>query len=1141
MTGCSSDELLVRLLDDQIDGDDYDSIVAHIETCQRCQQRLESFTKEQAESSGLPSRLGDSMNRRLESADPTSESAFAGSGSVTLPLSYPDSAAARTIRRSEADFPDLPEYEILAELGHGGMGIVYKARHRSLNRLVALKMIRAGSMAKPEDLARFRVEAEAVAKLRHPNIIQIYDIGEHDGLPFVALELLEGGSLGDVLGGTPQMGERSAATVATLARAVHAAHEAGIIHRDLKPSNVLFASKDTPKVTDFGLAKRLEESGQTETGQVLGSPSYIPPEQARGQSKDVGPPADVYALGAILYETLTGRPPFKGTTPVDTVMQVLHDEPLPPSRLSPQVPRDLETICLKCLAKEPHRRYPTARALAEDLDRYLSNQPIRARRTPPWELGLKWARRRPTFSTLGAVGFLVAAIVVFTVWRSHAAHTAQLHKITQDAELSLTKAGVLLDVDSPVEDLSRLTESLSWWVTTLEREPELAEERSRAVKLLTQARGRRAEHDARNAFRDHYRDFQERADNALFSDSQFTGLGSVENVRLIRDLASKALEVFAVDGTAGDRWQLATLPASLTAQERENVLLGCYEMLLVYAEAVSQPLTDETKASQARAALEILERARDVCPRPSRAYHLRRADYLERSGDTTTAGLARAEADTIKAEDAFDHFLLGLAEYKRGFLKAAIHHFSEALFAQPGHFWAQCYLANCELNLRPPRADEARTRLTACLKSHPEAAWLYLLRGFASSVLGADSPSAAEKESHFQDAEADYRDALRRDPSGRFRYARLANRGLLRIHSGRLDEALADLEEAIALNPREMSAYVTMAQIRRQEHKFDEALELLGRAIALKPDTAGLYRLRARWNLDHPGPKTEARARARADLSAAISRDIPGSRDLAEDLVERARLSLLDKQDQPALDDCDAALGIMPENTDALRYRVSALLELNRFQDAISSCDACLRAGQKSPELVSLRGLGKARLNDFAGAIDDYTLALAAQPGSPTHRARRGWAYLKSGAPQLARRDFDEVIRLDTCSADGYCGRASALLDLGLYRDAVGDAEQALRRATRDARLSYSAARILAQAATAAQKQPRPRSQLEPADVTRYQERAVALLGDALEHTPPDRRDSFWRDYVRGDQALTAIRRLPGFARLAGQYGVSQP
>jgi tetratricopeptide (TPR) repeat protein len=482
-----------------------------------------------------------------------------------------------------------------------------------------------------------------------------------------------------------------------------------------------------------------------------------------------------------------------------------------------------------------------------------------------------------------------------------------------------------------------------------------------------------------------------------------------------------------------------------------------------------------------------------------------------------------------------------LAEYKRGFLKAAIQQFGEALFAQPSHFWARCYLANCELNLRPPHAEEAKLRLTACLKSHPEAPWLYLMRGFASCELGANSSSAAEKESQFQDAEADYRDALDRDPTGRFRYALLANRGLLRIHSGRLDEALADLEEAIRLKPREMSAYINMAQIRRQEHKFDQALELLGRAIALKPETAGLYRLRARWHLDCPRSKTEARAKARADFTAAISRDTPDSRELAEDLAERGRLFLLDKQDQQALDDCDAALRIMPENSEFQRYRVLALLELNRFKDAISSCDECLRAGQKSPELVSLRGLGKASLNDFAGAIDDYTLAVSAQPSSTTHHARRGWAYLKSGALQLARRDFDEVIRLDSSSADGYCGRAATWRELGRYREAVADAEQALRRANSDARISYSAARILAQAAVDAEKEPRPRGQLGPADAARYQERAIALLGDALERTPPDRRVSFWRDYVRGDQALAAIRRLPEFARLAGHYGAPQP
>jgi serine/threonine protein kinase len=211
------------------------------------------------------------------------------------------------------------------------MGVVFKARHRRLNRLVAVKMIRAGAQAGPEDLVRFRFEAEAVARLRHAHIVQIYDIGEVAGLPFVSLELLDGGTLADRLAGTPQPGRPAAELVVTLARAMHAAHRLGIVHRDLKPSNVLFDRDGTPKIADFGLAKRLEqEDGQTETGQIVGTPSYMAPEQARGQTREVGPAVDVYALGAILYEMLTGRPPFKAPTPLETARQVIEEEPVAP-------------------------------------------------------------------------------------------------------------------------------------------------------------------------------------------------------------------------------------------------------------------------------------------------------------------------------------------------------------------------------------------------------------------------------------------------------------------------------------------------------------------------------------------------------------------------------------------------------------------------------------------------------------------------------------------------------------------------------------------------------------------------------------------------------------------------------------------
>jgi WD40 repeat protein/serine/threonine protein kinase len=305
-------------------------------------------------------------------------------------------------------------YELLGELGRGGMGVVYKARHLRLNRIVALKMVLAGGHASPEDLARFLAEAEVVAQLAHPNIVQIFEAGQHQGLPFLSLEFCPGGSLHARLAGTPQPAREAARLLVQLARGVAYAHQQRLVHRDLKPHNVLLASDGTPKITDFGLAKRAAgAAGLTGTGAVLGTPSYMAPEQASGQSKAVGPAADVYALGAILYELLTGRPPFNAATALETLQQVISDEPVPPRRLIAQVPRDLETICLKSLNKEPPRRYAGAAELADDLGRFLADQPIRARRSTLAEQGRRWCRRNPTVAALGTavlVLLLVSAV-----------------------------------------------------------------------------------------------------------------------------------------------------------------------------------------------------------------------------------------------------------------------------------------------------------------------------------------------------------------------------------------------------------------------------------------------------------------------------------------------------------------------------------------------------------------------------------------------------------------------------------------------------------------------------------------------------------------------------------------------------------
>jgi WD40 repeat protein len=339
----------------------------------------------------------------------------------------------------ELEGVQVPGYQIERELGRGGMGVVYMARQVGLDRLVALKMILAGGHARAAELARFKTEAEAIARLSHPNIVAVYEVGECQGKPFLALEFCGGGSLDRKLAGSPLPAEQAARLVEALAQAMHAAHLANVIHRDLKPANVLLGDDGTPKITDFGLAKKLDEVGQTHTGDVMGTPSYMAPEQAQGK-KDIGPAADVYALGAILYELLGGRPPFRAATIYDTLVQVIAEEPVPPRRLNAQVPADLETIVLKCLEKEPARRYASAQELADDLARWQRGEPILARPVSVLERALKWARRRPAIAGLAAFS-LVLAVAAFALvtwqWREAVQaqeREAQQRRLAEEAE-----------------------------------------------------------------------------------------------------------------------------------------------------------------------------------------------------------------------------------------------------------------------------------------------------------------------------------------------------------------------------------------------------------------------------------------------------------------------------------------------------------------------------------------------------------------------------------------------------------------------------------------------------------------------------------------------------------------------------------
>jgi len=333
------------------------------------------------------------------------------------------------------------DYELIEEIARGGMGVVWKARQLSLNRTVAVKLLLAGSFASVEHVRRFRTEAEAAASLQHPNIVAIHEIGERDGQPFFSMDFVDGPDLAQVVRDHPLPARQAAAYLKTIAEAVHYAHQRGVLHRDLKPSNILIDSAGQPRITDFGLAKfQAADTELTLTGQVLGSPNFLPPEQAAGRHKDIGPASDVYSLGAILYCLLTGRAPFQAETVTETLKQVATTEPVPPRLLNPSIPKDLQTICLRCLEKEMLRRYGTARQFADDLGRFLRSEPIHAR--PPGALGktMRWSRRNPKLAVSLAALLLVFAVGFAGVtwqWRRAQAGEASARRNLYTADINL--------------------------------------------------------------------------------------------------------------------------------------------------------------------------------------------------------------------------------------------------------------------------------------------------------------------------------------------------------------------------------------------------------------------------------------------------------------------------------------------------------------------------------------------------------------------------------------------------------------------------------------------------------------------------------------------------------------------------------
>jgi tetratricopeptide (TPR) repeat protein len=1049
--------------------------------------------------------------------------------------------------------PDVPGYEILGELGRGGMGVVYRARQKGLDRLVALKMIRGGAGDRPGQVARFRSEAQALARLEHPHIIRIYEVGEHEGRPYFALEHVTGLSLEERLQGAPQPPREAAALLETLARAVHAAHECRIVHRDLKPANVLLAEPrpgalppgaspggdavarywGTPKITDFGLAKQLDaDSLQTRDGDILGTPSYMAPEQAGrqpgGPAAGVGPAVDVYALGAILYECLTGRPPFLGQTLWDTLEQVVKQEPVPPRQLQPKVPRDLETVCLKCLHKEPRKRYDSAQALANDLRRFLAGEPVWARPAPAWERAWKWLRRRPRGAAAGATALLLSAALVAAHYAHLRAALAQARAAAAVAEADRLLDGVETEINAGgwAQAQDRLGELAS---AKLDAAQEALADPAPLARLHNRAEALRARIARGLTHRERMDQF--RAD--LLDGRMLAALGGVggEAARgRAREGVGRALSLLHAE-VAPAAGPLLHSPY-VAGRERAEVVEGCGELLLYLAEATAGPARGGRDGRRrAEEALAVLDRAAGLGVAPALLAG-RRARYLSRAGREDEGRREQGRAAEAGPHKPFAFFLRGTDLFREGRLAEAIDQFEKALAGQPDHCGARYALAVCHLKLPPGKDDRlahvllARDHLKQCTDQAPDQVWPFLQLGAAQAELGnaAAAEAAFGQAGHLLDGRPD-ETAL---------YALLVNRGVSRLRRDDLKGAVADLTGAVRLKPDEYPAYLNLAKAYEEQQDWRAAGAQLDRAAALKGSAglAAVYRSRARLHQHQHDLGAAVR-----DLEQAVRHepDGPGSRAAAADRLALARLLLEGGKPREALAEADAARG-GGGGRPALRLRAEALLHLGRSAEAVEALGGYLAAGRggrgaEAPVYLA-RAQACAAVGRYVEAADDYTCALELEPANVAARTGRGWAYVVLEAPAQALRDFEEAVRLDPENGDAHNGRGYARARVGRHREAVADAEEALRLGPRRPRTLYNAARTFAQAALKAEADPAegPRGREARA---RYQDRALGLLRQALELLPAGQRAAFWENNVARDAGLNPLRSCPGFLQLA--------
>jgi serine/threonine-protein kinase len=806
------------------------------------------------------------------------------------------------------DLPHIPGYEVLEVVGHGGMGVVYKARQLRLNRVVAVKMLLAGAYARPEELERLLREAEAVAALRHANIVQVYEVGDVDGRPYFTMEFVEGGTLAQKMTGTPQSARQAAALVADVAEAVDVAHQQGIIHRDLKPGNILLTLDGTPKLTDFGLARRLQDNGGlTLSGAAAGTPSYMAPEQAQGRKEAIGPATDIYALGAILYDLLTGRPPFRAESSAATLQQVVADEPVPPARLNPRVPRDLETICLKCLNKQPPRRYASARAVADDLRRFERGEPIAAR--PLGRLGrlARWARRRPTAAALAAAlvvtALLALALVGDRLWLS-----GQRQATALAAEQDLREADGLLqqsDLAGARAALERAkgrleaggARDLRQRVVLAEVEVQRREEQAEQTRKLQQrldairldrAVGMVGRFNRAQSDRDYEKEFRA------------AGLGTLEDAPgavAARVAVSPACRTLVA---ALDDW------AVCAADPRRRAWL-----LQVARSADPDPWRDQVRDSAAWDDRAKLRKLAATAPVAEQSLQL-----LVALGERLQAGGGDADvADFLKRvqqahpTDFYANFMLASALACTNRNEEAVGYHRAALAVRPDAAPAWHNLGNTLLALG--QLDEAIAVLEQCLRLEPMHGWAHAELGRALRAKGRTD----EAINHLQTA-------LKLGQPMAFEHTELA-RALQ--DKQQWDEAIAHYREAVKLEPNRAALHYDLGMALRSPSHQDESIEELREAVTLDPN----------WSW------------AAANLGSV--------------LMDRGRLD-------EAVGELREAVALAPQDLPAQEWLRTALIRQGKLEEARAAWQKALDAGPAEHDAW----FGYAELCLFLGREDDY-------------------------------------------------------------------------------------------------------------------------------------------------------------------------